>query len=413
MTSDPAAKKAARPRMVATGEDDDSARRAVGRYNPSPDEVTGPPAIDPREYAVYSHRWGMNACYLVRYQDHYYAWITDPRNRSRVYRMDDEEMGRHFVDNWQAANFLSIGWPERIINLFLLDPADTTRILYEATVVNVMDSGIWLARYDDTDNDDPWLLASFKDLGAALSQFATQTEHTADRVERSRPRSSPDLIAAVLRYRAAMARSQAAGAALGDAARRHQVADISHPLSSAVQQAGVSPGALPAVLAAQELAWPQGAVVRAPGSRLPETPVRVLATHTVNGQHFSLVSYQDSSGRRCVAIDRDDRHSSSLCDVPVTDQDLVQAGMTMATRGRGIAAVYGRAHDSVTRIYAIMKDGQQVDWPIYDDPDAQQRYFTVIADSDALADIIATAPGKQVSLKRFFGTWFSKAPTLR
>jgi len=84
--------------------------------------------------------------------------------------------------------------------------------------------------------------------------------------------------------------------------------------------------------------------------------------------------------------------------------------MTMATRGHGTAAIYGRVHDSVTELYAVMKNGERVDWPIYDDPRNQERYFAVIADSEALDDIVATAPAGSTSLKGFFGIWFSKPP---
>ena len=47
----------------------------------------------------------------------------------------------------------------------------------------------------------------------------------------------------------------------------------------------------------------------------------------------------------------------SFCDVQIDEQNLVSAETSMATRGHGIAAVYGRAHESVTELYAIMKDG--------------------------------------------------------
>jgi hypothetical protein len=137
--------------------------------------------------------------------------------------------------------------------------------------------------------------------------------------------------------------------------------------------------------------------------------VRTLATHTVDGRQFSLVSYQDTAGSRCVAVDQDGQPGSPVCDVTVTDRDLVSAGLTMTTRGHGIAVIYGRAHDSVTTLYAIMQDGQRVDWPVYDDPDSGQRYFAIIDDSASLADIMAAAPGRQVSLRRFFGMWFSQA----
>jgi hypothetical protein len=57
-----------------------------------------------------------------------------------------------------------------------------------------------------------------------------------------------------------------------------------------------------------------------------------------------------------------------------------------------------------------MKNGERVDWPVYDDPRNQERYFAVIADSQALADIVAAAPAGSTSLKQFFGMWFSQPP---
>ena len=50
-----------------------------------------------------------------------------------------------------------------------------------------------------------------------------------------------------------------------------------------------------------------------------------------------------------------------------------------------------------------------MDWPVYDDPDRGQRYFAIIANSAVVADIIAAAPGRQVSLQRFFGMWVGQA----
>lgn len=50
------------------------------------------------------------------------------------------------------------------------------------------------------------------------------------------------------------------------------------------------------------------------------------------------------------------------------------------------------------------------DWPIYDDPRNAERYFAVIADSEALADIVAAAPAGSTSLEQFFAIWFSQPP---
>ena len=78
--------------------------------------------------------------------------------------------------------------------------------------------------------------------------------------------------------------------------------------------------------------------------------------------------------------------------------------------GRASQAVYGRAHDSVTDLYAIMRSGERVDWPIHHDPRNQERYFAIIADCQELKDIIALAGRRRASLKDNFGIWFRTAP---
>lgn len=346
-----------------------------------PPPLARPPAIDPREHAVHSRQWGAMACYLVRYQGRYSVWITgaDPGGRSQAYGMAGESAGRAFVDAWQAMNLLHIPWDERIATIFLLSPDTRNGILYDAAVVQVEDSGIWLACFDDTANDGGrHTLGHFGDLSEALEEFAALAERAADRLA-VRPGGGQaigqaDLFAGVLRYRAATV------------------------------------GSLRRVLAGQDWTWPQRPPVRPPGSRLPDTPVTTLATHTVDGHRYDLVSYLDTAGSRCVAIDRDGRPNACACDIQVDEQQLANAAMTMAARGHGTAAVYGRVHDSVTELYAVMKSGERVDWPIYHDPRNQERYFTVIADSGSLADIVAAAPAGRTSLAQFFGMWFSQPP---
>lgn len=409
MTSGRAAKKAARTRMAATGEPYSAARRAVqGRPNPSP--VKEPPAIDPREHALESREWGATTCYLVRHDGRHYAWITWPGGPATAFAVRGEQAGRRFLDRWHAANLLHIGFDERIASVFLLDPAEGSRILYDAAVVDIAGSGIWLACLDDTARgDEAGPLGQFGDLGAALAEFADRADRAADRIERERACGSPELITAILRYRAASVRAEAAAAAVGDVIRRGG-ASADGALYPALYEAGVSREALPRALAGQELAWPQGPAVVPPGARTEQAPARTLATDTADGHRYSLVSYQDTSGGWCVAIDRDGDRWASLCDVQVGDRDLVSAGMSMATRGHGIAVVYGRAHDSVTALYAVMTDGRRVDWPVHDDPDSGRRYFAVIADCGELADIVAAAPGRRISLQRYFGIWFSTEP---
>jgi hypothetical protein len=281
-------------------------------------------------------------------------------------------------------------------------------------VVNVEDSGIWLACFDDTANDGgTHTLGQFGDLGEALEQFAALAERAAGRLAGSQAIGKAGLFAGVLHYRAATVRADAARAALGDAIRRHQPrADSRDGLHPLWHEAGLPRESLGRVLAGRDWAWPQGPVVRPPGSRLPDTPATTLATRTVDGHRFDLVSYLDTAGGRCIAIDRDGRRDASACDIQVDEQHLASAAMTMATRGHGTAAIYGRVHASVTELYAIMKNGERVDWPVYDDPRNQERYFAVIADSQALADIVATAPTGSTSLKQFFGIWFSQPPGL-
>ena len=412
MTDDRSAKKAARARMAATGEPYNTARRAVQTGPDRPAPLARPPAIDPREHALHSRHWGVLACYLVRYEGRYSAWITsaDPGDRSQAYGMPSEQAGRAFVEAWQAMNLLHTPWDERIATIFLLSKSTRNGILYNAAVVNVEDSGIWLACFDDTANDGgTCTLGQFGDLGEALEQFAALTERAADRLDSTQSIDTPDLFAGVLRYRAATTRADAARAALGDAIRRHQPrADGGGGLRPLWHEAGLPPESLGRVLAGQDWAWPQRPVVRPPGARLPDTPVTTLATRTVDGHRFDLVSYLDTAGGRCIAIDRDGRRDASACDIQVDQQHLANAAMTMATRGHGTAAIYGRVHASVTELYAVMKNGDRVDWPIHDDPRNQERYFAVIADSEDLADIVAAAPASSTSLKQFFGMWFSQ-----
>ena len=411
MTDDRSVKKAARARMAATGEAYSSARRVVQAGPDRPAPLARPPAIDPREHAVHSRHWGVLACYLVRYEGRYSAWFTSAvsDHQSEVYGMASEPAGRAFVDGWQAMNLLHSAWgDERIASIFLLSPDTQNGILYDAAVVNVEDSGIWLACFDDTANDGGTrTIGQFGDLAQALEQFAAHAERAGGRLASTQAIGNPDLFAGVLRYRAAMTRADAARAALGDAIRRHQPdahgSDRLHPLW---HEAGLPPGSLGRVLAGQDWTWPQRPAVRPPGARLPGTPVTTLATRTVDGHRFDVVSYRDTAGGRCIAIDRDGRRGASACDIDVDEQHLASAAMTMATRGHGTAVIYGRVHDSVAELYAVMKNGERVDWPIYDDPRNAERYFAVIADSQDLADIVAVAPTATTSLKPDFGIWF-------
>ena len=280
-------------------------------------------------------------------------------------------------------------------------------------MVDVVDAGIWLAGDDDTaGGEGSRTLAGFDDLGEALEAFAARAAEAANRVERGQASGYPGLVAGVLRYRAAAARAEVAGAAPGDAIRRDE-ARIGDGLGPLAHAAGVSREFLDRVLAGEEWAPPRGPRVRPPGSRdTPVAPVTTLATCTVGGQRISLVSYRGIAGGKCIAIERDGHFAASDVDVNnrgVDDQALVVPEMAM-TAHDGILAVYGRVHDSVTGVYGVMKDGERVDWPVRDDPENQQHCFALIADSRSLEDIVAVAPTKSVSLEGFFDMWFRKLP---
>jgi hypothetical protein len=94
------------------------------------------------------------------------------------------------------------------------------------------------------------------------------------------------------------------------------------------------------------------------------TPITTHATHTVDGHRFDLVSYLDTAGGRCVAIDQDGRPHASERNIRVDGQLLAS---TAVTWGYGTTVIYGRVHASVTGLYAVMKNGERVDWPVYDD----------------------------------------------
>jgi hypothetical protein len=71
-------------------------------------------------------------------------------------------------------------------------------------------------------------------------------------------------------------------------------------------------------MAGDEWTWPTGRRTRPPGSRLPDTPVTTHATYTLGGHQFALVSFTDSEGGKCVAVDQDGQPGSSVCDVEVS-----------------------------------------------------------------------------------------------
>jgi hypothetical protein len=413
MTSDRARKKAARAQQAATGQPYMQARRSVQRQTSSRAEPVEPPPIDPRDHAVYSHQWGDQACYLVLHQGRYYTWTTTAAEdgRSVVHRVPGEDVGRMLVDEWQALNILRAAWGEAIEHIFLMDPGVGNQICYEATVVDVEGSGLWLACQAQTvaGETTSYVLERFTELAPALTAFADQADAAADQAEQNQALSLPDVLAGVLRHRAAKTRADVAGARLGDVFRARWSQNGPGRLSSSLlHAAGLDEETLGPVLTGQEFTWQAGPVVRPPGSRRPDTPVTTLAEYTVEGQQFTLTCYQDSAGAHCVAI-MHDGHTSAVKDVVVDEERLVNQDSLLVSRG-GPGAIYGRAHDSVTALYSLDTDGQRTGWPIYDDPRTGERYFAVVANTATLADIVAEAPTESTSLKVYFDMWFNPPP---
>jgi hypothetical protein len=413
MTSDRARKRAARAQQAATGQPYMEAQRSVQRQMSSRAEPVEPPPIDPGGHAIYSHQWGERSCYLLLYQGRYYTWITDPsiNGRPEVHGVPSEHAGRLLVDEWQARNVMATGWGEAIEHIFLTDEGLGRQVCYDAGLVDVEGSGLWLAGQGAlVAGETGYVVGHFTELGLALAAFADQAEAAAEQAGRNGALNEPDVLAGVLRYRAAKIRADVARARLGDVFRARWGQAGPGPFHSPLlHAAGLNEETLGPVLAGQEFAWPTGPVVRPPGSRRADTPVTVLAEYTVEGQQFTLLCYQDSAGANCVAIDHDG-HSAVVKDVPVDERNLVSQGSMLTSRRGGLGVIYGRAHDTVTALYSVSADGQHTDWPIHDDPRSGERYFTVVANPETLADIVAEAPAGRTSLRRFFDMWFNPPP---
>ena len=196
-----------------------------------------------------------------------------------VYPMPAEEAARRFLTDWKAFCLLTTAWDQRIAHVFVLDPGGS-RILYEAAVIDVAGDGIWLASRDTigaADGEDRLTAARFDDPGAAVEAFAAHTERAAGQIEGDHSVSFPELIAASLRYRAAMApRGDAARAALGEATRRDEARIRGgRSVSVVARAAGVSREFLHRVLGRRRMglaAGPGRCARRAPGCRILQCP---------------------------------------------------------------------------------------------------------------------------------------------
>jgi hypothetical protein len=221
-----------------------------------PRALEHPPGIDPRDHAVESRSWGDEfACYLVRYDGHYYAWTVRPwDDDAQVHEMPGEDAARRFLATEQARMLLGTSWGERVAAVGAGDEV-TGRILFSAEVLDGAEDGIWLATSEADGDEDVYALAGFENLGDAVEAFAVRTGQAADKVSRL-DIGWPEIAAAEMRYRAAFARAGAARAVLGDLVRasRGRIR-AERAVSRVASTAGVSREFLYHVLAGDDWTW--------------------------------------------------------------------------------------------------------------------------------------------------------------
>jgi hypothetical protein len=256
-----------------------------------PSALENPPPIDPRGHAIESRSWddGQVRFHLVHHDGRYYAWITWP-GHDLAYPMPAAAAARSFLAGEQAFWVLNVPPGECVAHVLVLDPGGSSHIIYRAAVVDGGTEGIWLATGDGTGAEESHTLAGFADLAAAVEAFADRLIDAAGRVEHDGVTDYPAVIGAALRYRAALARADAARAALGGVLRGHQARLRADRAVTAVAcTVGVSREFLHRVLAASEWAWPAPARLT-PGWAPPATDARpptpgaawaVTATFTV------------------------------------------------------------------------------------------------------------------------------------
>jgi hypothetical protein len=257
-----------------------------------PSPLAGPPPIDPRDHAVESRSWGGDTerFHLVCHDGRYYAWITG-YGRDLVYDMPSAAAARSFLASEQAFSVLNVPFGECVANVLVLDPGGTSRIIFRAAVADGGDEGIWLATGDGNGSEESRTLAGFEHLAEAVEAFAVHLTGAAERIERQGLTDYPGIIAAALRYRAALARADAARATLGGVLRDHQAQLRADRAVTAVAAAvGVSREFLHRVLTSADWAWPAPAPLTPPAARplagtppgTPGTAWSVTATFTVD-----------------------------------------------------------------------------------------------------------------------------------
>ena len=266
-------------------------------------EPAGAPPINPRDHAIESRSWGggEEGYHLVRHDGHYYAWITRS-GRDLVHEMPSAAAARGLLASEQAFSVLTTPFDERVATVLVLDPGEPSRVLCRAAVVDGGDEGIWLAAGDGTGAEESRTLAGFADLAEAVEACAAYLDAAAGRIEREGLTDYPAVIAAALRYRAALARTDAARATLGGVLRGHQARLRADRAVTAVAAAvGVSREFLHRVLTSAEWAWPAPARLTPPAARpvAAEPPGTPGAAWTVTAR-FTVDVADDGEARAVV-----------------------------------------------------------------------------------------------------------------
>lgn len=215
-----------------------------------------PPAISPADHAVESCFWGEEfACYLVLYDQRYYAWIARPFDGGdQVYAMPDADTARAFLTAAQARMLLSTSWGQTVAATHAGDGLPGP-LIYSAAVLDGADDGIWLAVSEADGDQQTYVLDKFGNLPGAVEAFAVRTEKAADQIERM-DIGWPAVTAARLRYLAAYVRSGAARAALGDVIRGNsRRIRAERAVSRVAAASGISREFLYRVLAGTDWNW--------------------------------------------------------------------------------------------------------------------------------------------------------------
>jgi hypothetical protein len=186
------------------------------------DPLDSLPDIDPGAHAIDSWKWGQQSYYVVRDGERWYAWV-DKRPEASVYEVADEDEARAVLDREQAWWLFASEHGNRVATVEVADRPGSDlngvlRTFFDAVLIDGGEAGVLLA----TREQENYALRRFHHLVDAGEAFAVGAEQFAEQVERQGLTRFPEIAAANLRYRAAVARSDTARIALGDAVRRQE-----------------------------------------------------------------------------------------------------------------------------------------------------------------------------------------------